>query len=193
MGHGYRWTCPCGVSQRGAKMVQVNLPPGARARLLVRSSFVSPVSPNHFISAESFMSSGWALFTTYSGQVCQAVQVVYQEAVALGPCLSYLDRPTGTVLANYRQLYVSLSGGSEFSIYTYQYNSGDTHCSGTNPKVTSRLTVLIRPLSGATTRSSLLAQKTTTHSPWQHLPPRLLSSQGSQEATTFPSSTLLGS
>ena len=31
------------------------------------------------------MSSGWALFTTYSGQVCQAVQVVYQEAVALGP------------------------------------------------------------------------------------------------------------
>ena len=74
------------------------------------------------------MSEGWALFTTYSGQVCQSGSVVAQEAVALGPCLSYLDQSTGIVLANYKQLHVA-SGAGQFSIVTYQYPATD-QCTG---------------------------------------------------------------
>lgn len=74
------------------------------------------------------MAEGWALFTTYSGQVCQLGKVVAQEAVALGPCLAQLDAGlSGTVMQNYKQLYVAT--GSQFSIITYYYAASD-QCAG---------------------------------------------------------------
>jgi len=79
--------------------------------------------------------TGWAVFTTYTGQVCQSGHTIVQEAVALGPCLSFLDQSSGIVIYNFKQLYVA--SGTQFSIETTNYDPSDTQCSGTQTQVQS--------------------------------------------------------